>query len=381
MDKYNTQISKNNYAKIKGQDMTPEEIIRFLEEGALFRKFRDILEKAYSREDLPYKLARGLSGITGVEYPNVLRKVNNWLKRDCGPKSREDLFQICFVLGLSEEDSSRLLASSSESGIHYRNPKELIYAFALRKGKDYKTALSLVKELEPVYEEEMEKAEKEKKAPVLYTRQLRKAFGDVQTEEALMSFFRQHGSSLGAIHRTAYEKFMELLGRLQKPVEDEERYSMAKVVEEYFQMHVPRTRKSGDFSYLQKVIKKNWPLESELTKMRKKKMDVSRKVMLLLFLITEDYEQDLDEDDYYDDLIEEDSLERLETRLNKIDLFLENYGMELLDPGNAFDCLVLYALRAQEPDRGASDVVQAALGVLFDGINMQDPLSEDDTIA
>ena len=174
---------------------------------------------------------------------------------------------------------------------------------------------------------------------------------------------------------------MELLGRLQKPVEDEEKYSMAKVVEEYFQMHVPRTRKSGDFSYLQKVIKKNWPLESELTKMRKKKMDVSRKVMLLLFLITEDYEQDLDEDDYYDDLIEEDSLERLETRLNKIDLFLENYGMELLDPGNAFDCLVLYALRAQEPDRGASDVVQAALGVLFDGINLQDPSSEDDTIA
>lgn len=381
MDKYNTQISKNNYAKIKGQDMTPEEIIRFLEEGTLFRKFRDILEKAYSREDLPYKLARGLSGITGVEYANVLRKVNNWLKRDCGPKSREDLFQICFVLGLSEEDSSRLLASSSESGIHYRNPKELIYAFALRKGKDYTTALSLVKELEPVYEEEMEKAEKEKKAPVLYTRQLRKAFGDVQTEEALMSFFRQHGSSLGAIHRTAYKKFMELLGRLQKPVEDEEKYSMAKVVEEYFQMHVPRTRKSGDFSYLQKVIKKNWPLESELTKMRKKKMDVSRKVMLLLFLITEDYEQDLDEDDYYDDLIEEDSLERLETRLNKIDLFLENYGMELLDPGNAFDCLVLYALRAQEPDRGASDVVQAALGVLFDGINLQDPSSEDDTIA
>ncbi len=151
MDKYNTQISKNNYAKIKGQDMTPEEMIGFLEEGALFRKFRNILETAYPGEDLPYKLARGLSEITGVAYSNVLRKVNNWLKKDCGPKSREDLFQICFVLGLGEEDSSRLLASSSESGIHYRDPKELIYAFALQTDQDYDTAVRLTKELEPIY--------------------------------------------------------------------------------------------------------------------------------------------------------------------------------------------------------------------------------------
>ncbi len=377
MDKYNTQISKNNYAKIKGQDMTPEEIIGFLEEGALFRKFKNVLETAYPGKDLPYKLARGLSEITGVGYPNVLHKVNNWLKKDCGPKNREDLFQICFVLGLSEEDSNRLLASSSESGIHYRAPRELIYAFALRTGQDYETALRLEKELKPIYDETMKKAEEGR---TLYTKQLREEFADVRTEAALRSFFQEHGSSLGAIHATAYKKFIELLGKLQQPSEDEEKYPMVRVVDEYFQMHVPKTRKSGDFSYLQKVIKKNWPSESKLTKMKNQKIDVSRKAMLLLFLITEDYEQDPAEDDDYDDLMEEDSMERLETRLNKIDIFLGNYGMELLDPGNPFDCLVLYALRAQEPEGTASDAVKSALKILFDGINVQDLQPDDDTI-
>ena len=205
MDKYNTQISKNNYAKIKGQDMTPEEMIGFLEEGALFRKFRNILETAYPGEDLPYKLARGLSEITGVAYSNVLRKVNNWLKKDCGPKSREDLFQICFVLGLGEEDPSRPF--DKRAGAYLLGPDE-----------------------------------KAKKGYTLYTKQLWKEFADIRTEEALRSFFVEHGSSLGSIHETAYEKFMGLLGKLQRPAEDGEKYPMERVVDEYFQMHVPKTR-------------------------------------------------------------------------------------------------------------------------------------------
>ncbi len=221
---------------------------------------------------------------------------------------------------------------------------------------------------------------KAKKGYTLYTKQLWKEFADIRTEEALRSFFVEHGSSLGSIHETAYEKFMGLLGKLQRPAEDEEKYPMERVVDEYFQMHVPKTRKSRDFSYLQKVIKKNWPSESELTKMKNRKMDVSRKVMLLLFLITEDYGYDMVDDDYYEDMLEEDPMESLEIRLNKIDIFLGNYGMELLDPGNAFDCLVLYALRAQEPEGAASEMVESALRILFDGIDMQDPPSDDDTV-
>ena len=33
-----------------------------------------------------------------------------------------------------------------------------------------------------------------------------------------------------------------------------------------------------------------------------------------------------------------------------MDLFLDTYGMNHLDPGNPFDFLVLYALRAQGDD-------------------------------
>ncbi|MCD8327416.1 MAG: hypothetical protein LUC90_12315, partial [Lachnospiraceae bacterium] len=71
------------------------------------------------------------------------------------------------------------------------------------------------------------------------------------------------------------------------------------------------------------------------------------------------------EDDlYYEYLFEADPTELLEIRLNKINLFLENYGMNLLDPGNPFDCLVLYALRAQYDD-AINDKMKGALEILF----------------
>ena len=57
---------------------------------------------------------------------------------------------------------------------------------------------------------------------------------------------------------------------------------------------------------------------------------------------------DLDDDDeYLNDLGEmEDANDRMERRIVQLNLFLEAYGMNQLDPGSAFDCFVLYALKA-----------------------------------
>ena len=79
-------------------------------------------------------------------------------------------------------------------------------------------------------------------------------------------------------------------------------------------------------------MKKYWPNESSLVNMRNRKEDVSRKVMILLYLIIESYnEEDWDEDgwdeDGWDDWEEdEDGDTRLEIRLEKLNLFLDAYG-------------------------------------------------------
>lgn len=97
---------------------------------------------------------------------------------------------------------------------------------------------------------------------------------------------------------------------------------------------------------------------------------MSRKVLILLYLITEAFdemEEEAGEEDYYLDDFEEDedSDTRLEIRFEKMNLFLDSYGMNLLDPGNPFDFLVLYAMKTQEGDF-VSDRMEAVLSVLFE---------------
>ena len=100
--------------------------------------------------------------------------------------------------------------------------------------------------------------------------------------------------------------------------------------------------------------------------MRSRREDVGRKTMILLYLATEEFDICDDEDLYFSDEDEEDPDTTLEIRLEKMNLFLDSYGMNVLDPGNPFDFLVLYAMRTQEGDF-ASDRMSEVLGLLFDG--------------
>lgn len=113
---------------------------------------------------------------------------------------------------------------------------------------------------------------------------------------------------------------------------------------------------------LQRLVKKFWPNESSLFNMRNRKTDVSRKVMILLYLVTEAFDEETadEEWDYYlDDLDEEDADTRLEIRIEKMNLFLNLYGMNLLDPGNVFDLLVLYSMKSIESGERMAEVLDA----------------------
>lgn len=373
-----TNISGNNMGFLMGDERSPRQMVEFLKESAQFRSFGDVLRQVYPGGDLSARLVSGLGEITGDSRDSLAKKVRNWLKGQNMPQNREALFQISFALGLDEAGTSRLLGAAAETGIHYRNPDELAFAFALRTGASYAKALELREMANNLCGDRLRgrvKGRAREERPAMYTRQLRDAFGQVQTEEELRAFFQEHGEELGRLHETAYEKFTGLLDLLQKPVgerdrlvqekhdrEDEEpEYTMRDVIVEYLGMNVPEGRELTGMSPLQRLVKKFWPNESSLFNMRNRKEDVSRKVMILLYLITEAFDEEPEEEDdfYLDDPEDEDADTRLEIRFEKMNLFLDTYGMNLLDPGNAFDLLVLYSMKAQEAGERMAEVLDA----------------------
>ncbi len=389
-----TNISGNNMGFLMGDERSPRQMVEFLKEGALLRSFGDVLRQVYPHEDLSARLVSGLADITGDSRESLAKKVRNWLKGQNMPQNREALFQISFALGLDETGASRLLGAAAETGIHYRNPDELAYAFALRTGASYEKAVELKAMAEAVCGRRL-RGRGERKAvqgsPRFYTRQLRDVFSQVRTEQELMAFFQEHGEDLGQLHETAYEKFTSLLNLLQKPVgerdrlvqekldkeDQEQEYTMRDVIVEYLGMNVPEARNLAGMTPLQRLVKRFWPNESSLFNMRNRKEDVSRKAMILLYLITEAFDEEAEDgEDYYpDDLDEEDADTRLEIRFEKMNLFLDTYGMNLLDPGNAFDLLVLYSMKAQESGERMAEVLDA----LFMGQGRRKKVKESET--
>ncbi len=365
-----TEITENNMNFIMGEEKTPGQLVAFLKDGAMFRSFGHVLEELRGERNLSEVLSEGLYELTGEEYESIARKVRNWLNGRNVPQNRETLFQICFVLGLSESEASRVLGSASDTGIHYRDMDELVYAYALRTGKSYREALELKKYIRERLDLQ-EFAEKNPKEMSVYTAQVKDAFSQVKDDEALLCFFQNYAGMLGTLHETAYRKFAQLLDCLLQPEGnhgmEERRYTMEEVVRDYIRMNVPETRKSSDYTFLQRLIKKYWPNENSLINMRSRKEDVSRKALLLLYLVTESFDEMTKEEEAFylaQQETEEDLEIRLETRFQKMNLFLDMYGMNRLDPGNPFDFLVLYAMKTQEGD-AVSDRMKAVLEEIF----------------
>ena len=121
------------------------------------------------------------------------------------PTQREDVFQICFVLGLDLEQSDRMLGLLTDQGIHYRNVGEMIYAYCLRFGLPYSYACQL--------RQQFEKKPETDGHPYPVTRVIQQEFRSVQAEEDLFSFIAWHKDKLGTHHNTAYTYVSCLPGR------------------------------------------------------------------------------------------------------------------------------------------------------------------------
>lgn len=315
----------------------------FLNGNVTFWRFSRLLHQIYQGDEpLARRLTRKLMEYNRDESrERTARKVRNWMHDRNLPKNREEIFKICFALQLDEQRAETLLGITAERGIHYRNPRELIYAYSLRKREDYPEAVRKVREMDNIIgKKEMTACTyKENETYAEITSYIRSRFEHIQSEEALWEFLEMHQNKFGQQNRTAYRKFRKMLNYLLHPsseedlLPDEQEYSIRKVVDQYLRMGVPYEKKSGRYTPLQREIKQHWPSAKTIYEMCSGKLDVDRKTLLLLYLATEG-EGDSDAVD----------TRSISEHRRRMDLMLAECGMPVLNVHCPFDYLILLAV-------------------------------------
>lgn len=397
-----TFITDNNRSFLESGPKTPAELIQFMRNGAVYRTFGDRLKEIWPKDLGQNEFLQQYMEISGENLQQATDNLDNWLTGAHSPQSREKVFQICFALHLNEDDTNRLLGSYDDGmHIHYRNPEELVYAYALRAGLNYKEAQELKERVRVQYMTEEWTAASATNVSK-ETRYVKKDFGRIETESELMTFFDNHIHELGVMHATAYQSFKEMLERLKNPepeaflkelqeaynreleqydlnqeqlevgaqqfVLKEKKYSNDRIAREYFRSHIP----NGQRTPLQAMIVRYWPNAAQLGAMAKGRLDVSRKMIILLHLILDvvqepEQPKNLSETHYGADFVEEKTAsEILDEQIGDIEEQLVKYGMNRLDAGNAFDYIVMYSLMATyDDDEYYGDRLDAVLDELF----------------
>ena len=305
----------------------------------------------------------------GNSREQTARKVRNWMKGKNQPSNREELFRICFALNFDQEQSERIFLASEESGIHYRNPRELIYVFCLKKGYDYPKAREIIKELgqaetpcSTLEYQDMIRRTRGRDSSDCMTVSIKNEFRQVETVEELKSFIGRNREAFGLHHNTAYHKFRLMLNYLLEGetahdsyeyVPREKRYSIERVTEEYLRLGIPYQKKNGNYTKVQRMIKRHWPSPKMVQEMYSRRRDVNRKTLLLLYLATEGMGADAAEKSF------------VQEHCRRMNMMMSSCGMPLLDLRHPFDYLVIQSLYLENDDDFMSWKMERLLRKIF----------------
>ena len=362
-----TVVSEQIYNQAVSNSLTVSEAIDFLEREARLRTLREKLEKFSHGQDLRTTLVQGLmQNHPDMKKDAVDRRVRGWLNN---PKNRtlrkNDAIELCFILGLSVEEADAFVALISEERMHWRNPDEIVYIFALKQKMDYSEAMRLNDEMKDLLSSVTESQTLTEDS---FTPIIRSEVAALNTKEELVDYLTESISRLGRYHNNAYKLFMDMMNTLEHPrlYETEERAGLFEqenltirdILREYLyeknvlyakglthdrkkeNSHLSKVEKLV-FTVIQKEVSSSWPDESTISKMKARKTDVTRKVLILLFLATDSGPADEDDEDTELTLSKEELFQQLYQCLN--DMLLQ-CGFMPLDPRSPFDWLILYCI-------------------------------------
>lgn len=325
---------------------------RYLEEGLRVRTFAETLMQFSGYRDtskLREALRGGLFGMPDepVQMDSLRRKVDMWLSGRIVPENRQQLIRICFALKMDEEHAQNFMAVTSSGALHHRNPEELAYLFALRNDLPYHDALALAERIRFI---QLGNAGR--------TDAISAAFDRVRGADEFIRFVHDHRLNLGQMHNTAYEYFCKYLDVLTSPAGrftdvSEQVYTVREIVRLYLQLP------NGGSGVIVKALRKHWPDELTISRIINRRIDVPRKVLTLLFLITDG------EADGEGALLEtDDPIALFIDRYGRCNKMLDECGYNQLDPRNVFDWLAIYCMYTSE-ENDANELMQAVLRDIF----------------
>ncbi len=330
--------------------MTADEAFEYLSHKLPPRRFSETLSEFTNGIDAEAVINSALSEYAPeLGRESISRKVRGWISGKNEPRERETLLRLCFALKLSEDDAQDFLCRTSDCGFHYRDPRELTYSFALRVGMSYPEALELYKSLPPLPDGVQDET--------VYTEPLYNEFYNIRTAAEFISFYRKNLAKFGLLHNTAYMYFKSFTDCLRDPdswladllgsdAAQSRKLSLEEMTAEYLRMDIPANAPCG--TYARKTIKKYWPSATSIKNMHSRRTDVTRKVLMLLYMITEGIAPNVNYDFVFENnLSPEDSFKE---HYNRICIMLTDCGMALPDPRNVFDWAVLYSLKKDSHD-------------------------------
>lgn len=340
----------------------------YLKEAAYTRPVRETLAKyaGKSPEDksgLQKYIVEKLmeQSPAGTARESVERKVRIWMKDDTRYISKAGAVQVCFALHLSPENGNSFLQRMCGEGFHMRDPEEITFLYALKMGMSYQEGFALRSEME---RKGLLAAETEP-SDGLHTEVVQTIFDGLSGVDELESFLRQYQGQLGPFHNTAYHMFQRYLklltdSKIDDGMDEESILSVREVTDVYLhEKLIPRIKKAVKkdaeaenlvLSALQRDIQQNWPDETTLSRMLNRKVDVSRKALILLFLAT-DGGADLEDYENTDEKrCPKEPEEVFDDAYSRINHMLTDCGFAPLDARCAFDWMVLYCMCVDADD-------------------------------
>lgn len=353
------------------------EAARVLLDYRHYRTLGDILREFSANPNLKKQLVDGLLAWNpGDKREAVDRKVRNWMGGRVQTVDKETAFVLSRILELPLEKTDEFLKMATGEGIHWRNPEDIVWSYAVVQQLDFGEVRRLLEQAPKLGNTTgaaplsggYTAAVRQKLEPVLY-----------QSQKELLAFLDAEADNLGTLHNTAYQQFMHSMSLLEQGFSDEdiealfrdmtqkekrqrqadaldvegdtelfrpEKLTTRDVLETYlYRSLVPvreRSGKADPFYAIRRNIRQCWPDEFAISKMKSRQMDVTRKVLILLFLATDGsgsaFEQMEEDEELY---TQDDRFLDIYTRLN---LMLTCCGFQKLDPRSSFDWMVLFCI-------------------------------------
>lgn len=356
-----TLTSQNERDRIADTYMTVEEAFEYMSKTLPLRSFGEVLARFADTANLKKTLTDALCEYSPrMSRDSISRKVRGWIAGQYEPSDRETYLQLCFALRLSEKKAREFLSYCTNGGFHLRDPRELTYAFALRTGMSYPNAVDLYDSLPKLPDPSSEES--------MYTGDLLNEFKGIVSVDEFRQFFTDNIDKLGSLHNTAYKYFTTFIKCLKSPDDDidpngSSEISYDRLMQTYIRMDVPSNAASGNYTYIQKMIKKYWPSATNIKNMMNRKEDVSRKALILLYLITEGIAPDVKYDFVYNDELS--PAERFGEHYERLRIMLTDCGMSPPDPRNVFDWAALYAVKMNNSDEMHGEM-KALIENIFD---------------